>query len=115
MHRSMILRGMIARLGIRPYPIALTYEVTWRCNLACSYCDRHTPMPNEMMLDQALTALGDFHALGMRQTSLDGGDPLTHKHIARIVDFLVDRAVTIVMNTNGILVPKKMDIVRKLC
>jgi len=111
---STLAKGLIARLGIKPTPIALTYEVTWRCNLACAYCDRHTPMPNEMSPAQALTALGEFHALGMRQTFLDGGDPLTLKHIAQVVDFLTDRAVTVAMNTNGILVPKKMEIVRKL-
>jgi hypothetical protein len=33
MHHSMIFRGAIARLGIRPYPLSLSYELTWRCNL----------------------------------------------------------------------------------
>ena len=84
MHRTMLMRGMIARLGIRPRPLALTYEVTWRCNLACLYCDRHTPMPLEMTRDQVLSALQEFHALGMCQTHLDGGDPLMHRHITRL-------------------------------
>jgi MoaA/NifB/PqqE/SkfB family radical SAM enzyme len=114
MHRLMILRGMIARLGIRPYPIALTYEVTWRCNLACAYCDRHTPMPHEMTRDEMFKALGEFHDLGMRQTNLDGGDPLMHRHIDEIVDWLTQRGVTVSMHTNGTLVPRKINTVRKL-
>jgi MoaA/NifB/PqqE/SkfB family radical SAM enzyme len=114
MHPSMMIRGMIARLGIRPYPLSLTYEVTWQCNLACAYCDRHTPMPQEMTRDEIFKALGEFHDLGMRQTNLDGGDPLVHRHIDEIVEWLVQRGVTVSMHTNGILVPKKIDTVRKL-
>jgi molybdenum cofactor biosynthesis enzyme MoaA len=57
MHPSMILRGAIARFRIRPYPLSLSHEVTWRCNLECTYCDRHTPMPRE------LTRAGMYKAL----------------------------------------------------
>lgn len=114
MHPSMIIRGMIARLGIRPYPLSLTYEVTWLCNLACAYCDRHTPMPQELTRDQIFNALEEFHDLGMRHTNLDGGDPLVHPHIDEIVAWLVQRGITVSMHTNGILVPKKIDTVRNL-
>jgi len=114
MHPSMILRGAIARLGIRPYPLSLSWEATWRCNLECVYCDRHTPMPRELTRDEIFRVLGEFHDLGMRDTHLDGGDPLTHRHIAEIVDWLVTRGITVSMNTNGILVPRRMATVRKL-
>src|SRR3989442_13928425 len=83
-----IVKGMIARVGIRPIPIAVTYEVTWLCNLACGYCDRHTPMRNEMNHEQIFEALEEFIGLGMSQIHLDGGDPLTHKHIDEIVEWL---------------------------
>src|SRR5215469_5680299 len=112
MHPSMMIRGMIARLGIRPYPLSLTYEVTWLCNLACAYCDRHTPMPSEMTRDQIFKALEEFHDLGMQQTNLDGGDPLVHRHIDEIVEWLVQREIAVSMHTNGILVPKKIDAMR---
>jgi hypothetical protein len=35
MHPSIVVRGAIARLGLRRYPIGLTYELTWLCNLSC--------------------------------------------------------------------------------
>jgi len=114
MHPSIIARGMIARLGIRPYPLSLSFEVTWRCNLECAYCDRHTAMRDELTRDQIFTALGEFHNLGMRDAHLDGGDPLTHRHIDEIVDWLVERRISVSMNTNGILVPRKIASIRKL-
>ena len=63
MHPSMMIRGMIARSGIRSYPLSLTYEVTWLCNLSCAYCDRHTPMRQEMTRDEIFRALEEFHGL----------------------------------------------------
>lgn len=114
MDLSIIAKGTIARLGVRPYPLGLSYELSWLCNLGCTYCDRHTPMRNELTRTQILTALSEFHALGMRDISLDGGEPLAHRDIEEIVQWLVDRGVPVSMNTNGILVPRKIKTVRKL-
>src|SRR5262249_55468008 len=64
--------------------------------------------------EQIFAALDEFHALGMRQTHLDGGDPLTHRHVDEIVEWLTTRDVGVSLNTNGILVPRKLDTIRKL-
>jgi len=111
---SVIARGAIARLGMRSYPLSLTFEVTWLCNLACRYCDRHTPMRNELTRDQIFRALAEFYKLGMRYASIDGGEALTHRHVDEIVQWLVERRVRVSMHSNGILVPRKIDTVRKL-
>ena len=66
------LRSRI-RGGFRPILGCVYTE--WKCNLECAYCDRHTPMANEMSRDQILKALGEFVELGTRSVSLDGGDP----------------------------------------
>jgi MoaA/NifB/PqqE/SkfB family radical SAM enzyme len=52
--------------------------------------------------------------MGMRYTSLDGGEPLAHRHVEEIVSWLLSRGITIYMNTNGILVPRKLHVVRRL-
>ena len=114
MRASVLARGAIARLGIRSYPLGLTYEMSWLCNLACSYCDRHVPMPRELAREDIFKALGEFYALGMRDVSLDGGEPLAHRDVDDIVEWLAQRRIPIAMNTNGILVPRKLDTIRKL-
>jgi len=114
MHPSTIAKGAMARLGLRPSPLGLAYELSWLCNLECTYCDRHTPMGNEMARDQIFSALGEFVELGTRNVSLDGGEPLAHPHVAEIVQFLVERRVEVSMHTNGILVPRKIETIRKL-
>ena len=109
-----LARGLGARSGLGPAPISVGFELTHRCNLSCSYCDRHSPSPGEMSRDQILRALSELHSLGMRHVSLDGGEPLTHRHVDEIAAFLVQRQVRVYMNTNGILVPRKLATVRLL-
>ena len=114
MDLSTIARGTMARFGRQPFPIALCYELSWLCNLECAYCDRHTPMANEMGRDQIFKALGEFVELGTRIVNLDGGEPLAHPHVAEIVQFLAERGAAVSMHTNGILVPRKIETIRKL-
>jgi MoaA/NifB/PqqE/SkfB family radical SAM enzyme len=114
MNLAAIARTAVARLGFRPSLISLTYEVSWRCNLACSYCDRHTPMPNEMGREQIFDVLRECKDLGMVQTHLDGGEPLMHRLVGEIVDWLTDYGLAVSMNTNGALVPNRREVVRKL-
>jgi MoaA/NifB/PqqE/SkfB family radical SAM enzyme len=114
MDSSIVVKGAMAWLGIRPSPISLAYELSWLCNLECAYCDRHTPMANEMTRDQILKALGEFVELGTSSVSLDGGEPLAHPNVAEIVQFLVEREVEVSTHTNGILVPRKIETIRKL-
>jgi len=65
-----IARGALARFGVKPYPLGLTFEVTWLCNLACSYCDRHDPMRNELAHDAIFRVLSEFYELGMRDIEI---------------------------------------------
>ena len=60
------------------------------------------------------SALGEFVEFGTRNVSLDGGEPLAHPHVAEIVQFLVGQDVEISMHTNGILMPRKIETIRKL-
>ena len=114
MELSTVARVALARLAERPAPISLTYEVTHRCNLACRYCDRHTAMPHEMDHNAIFAVLEEFVRLGTRYVNLDGGEALLHPKIHHIVKFLVDQGVTVAMNSNGVVVPRRLATVRLL-
>lgn len=113
MKAKAMLRVVGARLGF-PVPLAVGFELTHLCNLSCNYCDRHTPLPNEMSYDQIHRALFELKQHGMQAISLDGGEPLTHRHVGAIVEQLREWGIAVRMNTNGILVPKKLGVVRQL-
>jgi MoaA/NifB/PqqE/SkfB family radical SAM enzyme len=103
-----------ARVFSAPAPIAVGFELTHLCNLSCSYCDRHRRLPNEMTLDQIVTALEGLHSIGMREISLDGGEALAHPDIERVVDWLEAHDIVMRLNTNGVLVRRKAGVVRKM-
>jgi MoaA/NifB/PqqE/SkfB family radical SAM enzyme len=96
-----------------PRPVVVGYELTHLCNLSCGYCDRNRPMPHEMNLAQALAALAGLKRLGMYEISLDGGEPLAHHAIEAVSDWLDDNAIVVRLNTNGILIPRRLNVVRR--
>ncbi len=114
MEASTMARAVLARVAARPSPISLTYEVTHRCNLRCRYCDRNRAMDRELTRHQMIAVLDEFLALGTRYVSLDGGEPLLHPAIHDAVQHLVGHGVKVVMNSNGIVVPRRLPTVRLL-
>jgi len=63
---------------------------------------------------QIFTALEEFLEMGTWKVNLDGGEPLAHKHVDEIVRWLIDRGVSTRMNTNGILVSRKIETIKRL-
>jgi len=102
-----------ARLFGAAIPVAVGFEVTHRCNLACAYCDRHQPLANEMSLANILTALSGLKVLGMREISLDGGEALAHPHVEAISEWLEANGIVTRLNSNGILIPRRQNVVRR--
>jgi len=98
----------------KPAPVSLGFELTHRCNLDCRYCDRHRPLPDEMEHDDIFSTLAGMWRLGMRTVSLDGGEPLLHPDVAEVAEWLVNRRIDVRMNTNGLLVPHRLEVVRHL-
>jgi len=111
-HRTIIGTAK-AKILKRPIPLHVIYEVTHRCNLSCEYCDRHTPLPNELSFEDASRIIDEFVRLGMVGMTLDGGEPLVRQDIDKMIDKLHSTGTQITINTNGILIPQKLDSVRK--
>jgi len=95
-------------------PFQMTLSLTNRCNFKCEYCDIPLQRRDEMTTDEWRGAIDDLREAGMARSSLIGGEPLLREDAGAIVDHLVRRGVHAAMNTNGWLVPERMDDVRKL-
>lgn len=102
-----------AKLLHRATPLQIVYEVTHLCNLECEYCDRHTPLPNELAFGDVERIIREFVDLGMIGMTLDGGDPLARRDVGDIIALLVSLGVRIVINTNGVLIPAKLPHVQR--
>ena len=102
------------------HPLAVTYHVTTRCNLNCTYCEDYgtrrnaqaeTPLP----LADALRAL---RLVRERTDSLilSGGEPLLYPHIVPLATRARRelRFRRIALLTNGLLLPQHQDILPAL-
>jgi len=104
----------VAQLGARRLrgkksPFQMTLSLTNRCNFRCEYC--HIPLQerDEMTTAEWLAAIDDLNAGGMGRASLMGGEPLLRKDAGEIIRHLRRRGVHASMNTNGWLVPARLD------
>ncbi len=93
-------RGRAAR------PLALTWEITNRCNLDCSFCFLQPALLNdatgELSTAEALEVV-DAAARLRAGLYLTGGEPLVRADLAEIVARARARGLRIGLNTNGVL------------
>jgi radical SAM protein with 4Fe4S-binding SPASM domain len=94
-------RGAIASLS----PRVIFIEVTNRCNLLCQTCPRtffqREPLKS-LSLEEFIFIAGQFPA--MQRASLHGiGEPLLNRELPRMIRYLKDRDVEVLINSNGTL------------
>jgi MoaA/NifB/PqqE/SkfB family radical SAM enzyme len=109
----------IAQLGLRRIagrksPFQMTLSLTNRCNFRCEYCNIPLQARDEMTTAEWLSAIDELAAGGMGRASVMGGEPLLRKDVGAIVRHLKRRGVHVSMNTNGWLVPSRIDEVADL-
>lgn len=96
-------------------PVIVNLFVTGKCNANCKYCyvDMQRQPEREFNGNEWIALIDQLIERGARMFSLVGGEPLLSPHIERIIDHLVKRNVFFVLTSNGFLVPKKIDLVKK--
>jgi MoaA/NifB/PqqE/SkfB family radical SAM enzyme len=109
------LKVLAARLTGRRIPFFVQLMPTERCNLRCRYCyaqfgDRHRP---DFPIDSLLKVIDGLAQLGTRNIMVAGGEPLLRKDIGRIVDRITGHNIRCSVNTNGILIPDRIDQIAK--
>lgn len=102
------------RLLSRKSPFQMTLSLTNRCNFRCTYCDIPLQQRDEMNTAEWCNAIDELQAGGMGRASIIGGEPLLRKDAGDIIRHLKRRGVHASMNTNGWLVPERIDDVQEL-
>ena len=96
----------------------LRISLTDACNFRCFYC-----MPNEevevtphsklMSKNEIISLAKTFVKLGVNKIRLTGGEPLIRKDVAEIIEALSLLNVALTMTTNGALIHKYIDVLKK--
>jgi MoaA/NifB/PqqE/SkfB family radical SAM enzyme len=104
-----VLKLGARRLLRRKSPFQVTLSLTNRCNFRCDYC--HIPLQriDEMSTAEWLAAIDELQSGGMGRASIIGGEPLLRRDAGEIIRHLKRRGVHASMNTNGWLVPDRID------
>jgi hopanoid biosynthesis associated radical SAM protein HpnH len=105
--------GYIAKQHLtrrKRYPLVLMLEPLFRCNLACAGCGK-IDYPDEILnqrlsVDECMQAIDEC---GAPVVSIAGGEPLLHRELPEIVRGYLDRRKIVIVCTNALLLPKKID------
>jgi len=85
-------------------PIWAQLNITWKCNLDCSYCTEYDNSKDHVPYDVLTPRIDKIKELGTLHTDLIGGEPLLHPDIMRLMRYVVHHhGMTTGMTTNGFL------------
>jgi len=94
-------------------PLEGHLDLTYRCNNNCLHCWLRIPPADpersrELSFDELRRIIDEARALGTRQWSISGGEPMLRPDFTEIFDYITARAVSYALNTNGTLITPKL-------
>lgn len=104
--RSRILR--------RKIPLFMSWNLTFKCNLRCHYCDSPNLKVPELSTQEILDGIDAFYRLGTRWVTFSGGEPLMRKDIGTLVNHAKDKGMQVFISTNGTLLPRRLNDIRRV-
>ena len=100
---SITVSTLIERAYEQSRPITAQLELTYKCNLLCSFCYNAPKQRPEMDGEQWLVALDRLQAAGTFTITLTGGEPFVHRDFWRIAAGVRERGLVLKVYTNGVL------------
>ncbi len=105
---------LLMQLGTRRYPLGGTFEITERCNLACTMCYINQPAGSreaaarELTLPQVRGILDQLADAGCLALLITGGEPLLRADFCDIWRYAKQKGFLICLYTNGTLLDERM-------
>jgi radical SAM protein with 4Fe4S-binding SPASM domain len=98
------------------HPRFCVWELTLACNMRCIHCGSYAgkTRSDELTLEEALRVADDLARLGNQRLTLSGGELLLRDDWHLIADRLIRRGVRVGIITNGFLLERHLDRIRKL-
>ncbi|MFC1630932.1 radical SAM protein [Candidatus Omnitrophota bacterium] len=90
-------------------PLAVSWAVTYRCNLRCKYCSLWSQPSKELSTEQIFTILDEIGKTDVQWISFTGGEPLLRNDIGDIINYAKSKGIFVNLNTNAILIAEKLD------
>ena len=96
---------------LTPKPSVLYLELTYRCTLRCSFCERWKVGPglasSELTTEQIKKTISDAHRIGVRYLGLTGGEMFLRRDVLEIGKYARSLGMNVTAATNGTLINEK--------
>ena len=93
-------------MGFEGFPLFITWELTFACNLRCHHCASSAGQEkiNELTLDESLKICSQFPDLLVQDVAFTGGEPLLRPDWSIIASYLRKQDINTQIITNGLAV-----------
>lgn len=96
-------------------PLQITHSCTWKCNFRCIHCQaQNDSRKTDASTESVLRMINQISKAGAVKIGFTGGEPLVRKDIGEIVDCCENNGLLSSMVSNGLLVPRHVDTLKKL-
>jgi radical SAM protein with 4Fe4S-binding SPASM domain len=87
-----------------PRPVYAVWEVTLRCDHACSHCGSRADKarPDELSIEEMLDVADQLVRIGCREVTLIGGEAYLRSDVYRLVERLAAGGIHVSMQTGGL-------------
>ncbi len=103
-----------SRLLKKNIPLNVMLSLTNRCQSRCGYCRIPFRGQDELSTSQIESLISQIAVMGCRRLGLWGGEPLLRSDIGRIIDHARAKKLWVTLDSNGYLVPEKMNEIKNL-
>lgn len=103
-----------ARISGQKVPVAVRWQLTYKCPLQCKYCHIWDIDSEELNTGDISALLDEMAQCGTRKISFSGGEPMMRKDIGDIINHCVSIKISPEMNSTGFLIPQKIDLLKNL-
>ncbi|VAW38093.1 Radical SAM domain protein [hydrothermal vent metagenome] len=100
------VKGEKMRWFDAPAPESVFWEITAECNLKCLHCivSADKKQANELSTKEALSLINQWAAMGVRDITFSGGEPLMRADFFELARAAKEKGCTIGLATNGLCV-----------
>lgn len=95
--------------------VNLDIYITGKCNYKCRYCYGENDCLPGIKIETYEKCLEFAKYINAKNIELCGGEPLVEKNFELFVSMAKDSGFDVILRTNGILVPQKIDFIAENC
>ncbi|MBQ7126740.1 radical SAM protein [bacterium] len=94
------------------YPYTAIWKINSDCNLRCKHCyfygsDEYSTK-NDLSYERICDIIDQLSDLGIMEIRLTGGEVFLHKDIFKIIKYIKDKNIAIIITTNGTLITNEI-------